>query len=410
MTLKIAKTAYKNISRNKRRSILSGAAISIAAMSIVMFFALIGGMSQDMENNLGAYYSGDVNIRNTDYEKYERFNPVHLTVNIDETEAVLKQTEGIDEWVYRTNFPANMYINGTNHGALGVGVDFAREADYIDLGSILKKGKIPETGKNEMLIGAVLANNLHLDVGDKVTIISMTASRGSNAITLKIAGIAAFPVAALNAGYFWMPIDRVQHFLQIPGATQQILIKTADGYKRKTIANEIDEALIAAGIPADVNEMEDMSMMFIFLRLADMVYNVIAVFFFVLGSTVIINTTMMVIFERMREIGTLSALGMHGKELTRLFLLEGTFISAAGAAIGVVVGVIITLYLTKTGIDFTDAMQGIEMEISSVLYPVLSVPRTIFVFFYSVIISSLATLIPSRKASRIEPVEALRYI
>ncbi len=410
MTLKIAKTAYKNISRNKRRSILSGAAISIAAMSIVMFFALIGGMSQDMENNLGAYYSGDVNIRNTDYEKYERFNPVHLTVNIDETEAVLKQTEGIDEWVYRTNFPANMYINGTNHGALGVGVDFAREAGYIDLGSILKKGKIPETGKNEMLIGAVLANNLHLDVGDKVTIISMTASRGSNAITLKIAGIAAFPVAALNAGYFWMPIDRVQHFLQIPGATQQILIKTADGYKRKNIANEIDEALIAAGIPADVNEMEDMSMMFIFLRLADMVYNVIAVFFFVLGSTVIINTTMMVIFERMREIGTLSALGMHGKELTRLFLLEGTFISAAGAAIGVVVGVIITLYLSKTGIDFTDAMQGIEMEISSVLYPVLSVPRTIFVFFYSVIISSLATLIPSKKASRIEPVEALRYI
>lgn len=410
MTYRIAQTAFRNISRNKRRSILSGAAIAVAAMSIVMLFAIMGGMSKDMEVNLRNYYTGDINIRNTDYEKYERFNPVHLTVNIEGAEEILTGIEGVDAWVPRTTFPANMYIGGTNYGAVGVGVDFAKERKYADLESIVKEGSLPEAGKNEMIIGAVLAKNLHLKLNDKVTIMSMTASRGTNAITLRIAGIAAFPVAALNTSNFWIPLDRTQHFLQTAGAAQQIMVKTIEGANNKKVAAEINNALITAGAPAEVNRMQDMSLMFGLMRLADAIYNVVAIFFFLLGSTVIINTTMMVIFERMREIGTLSALGMHGKELVHLFMLEGTFISAAGAGIGVITGVILTLYLGRIGIDFTDAMQGIDMEISSILYPVLSVPRTIFVYFYSVAIATLATLIPSRKAARIQPVEALKYI
>ena len=393
-----------------RRSILSGAAIAVATMSIVMLFALIGGMTADLETNLRNYYTGDITVRNSDYEKYERFNPVHLTYDIDTAEAAISGIEGIESWVPRTTFPTNMYIGGSNYGALGVGVDFEREAGYIDLDSILKDGRLPEAGENEMMIGAVLANQLHLGIDDKVTIMSMTASRGTNAITLKITGIAAFPVAALNSSNFWMPLDRAQYFLQTPGGAQQVLLKVADGENRKQIAKELNTALVSAGTPGDVKEMEQMSVMFTLLRFADAIYNVIAVFFFVLGSTVIINTTMMVIFERIREIGTLSALGMHGKELVRLFMLEGTFISAVGAGVGVIIGVVATLFLNRTGINFTDAMQGIDMEISTILYPVLSVPRTIFVYFYSVAIATLATLIPSRRASRIQPVEALRYI
>ncbi len=410
MTFRIAHTAYRNISRNKRRSVLSGAAIAVAAMSIVMLFALIGGMSKDMERNLRDYYTGDVLIRNTDYEQYERFNPVHLTFSISDAESILSGIDGIESWVPRTTFPTNMYIGGANFGAIGVGVDFAREADYIELHSIVKEGRLPEAGNNEMIIGAVLAKNLNLHVDDKVTIMSMTASRGSNAITLKITGIAAFPVAGLNSSNFWMPLDRAQYFLQTPGGAQQIMIKADEGVKRSVIAEETLAALVLKGISGDVKQMQEMSVMFGLLKLADAIYNVIAIFFFLLGSSVIINTTMMVIFERMREIGTLSALGMHGRELTRLFLLEGTFISVIGAGIGVIAGTAITLYLGRVGIDFTDAMQGMDMEISSILYPVLSVPRTIFVYVYSVAIASLATLIPSRKASRIQPVEALRYI
>ncbi len=409
MTMKLIHVAFRNITRNKRRSILSGIAIAVASMSIVFLFALVQGMRDDMAYNLATYYTGEVRVRNAQYEEYERYNPIHLTVDWEAIDTSLAEAPGITSYVPRITFASAFYINGGNHPAVGIGADFAREANYQDLDSILKDGRIPEAGKNEMLIGAVLARDLKVGLGDKITIISTTAARGNNAITLEVVGLAAFPVAALNAQFFWAPLDRVQYFLRMDNKVQEVLI-TVDEDEREAAAM-IKELLEAkTGNTLEVQAYNDISMMYSFIEIAQYIYYVIGVFFLLLGSTVIINTTMMVIYERMREIGTLSALGMHGKELTRLFFLEGGIISAIGAAAGVLLGTAITFYLGRVGINFTDALSGIDMEISSILYPKFNLWTTIIVYFYSVIISAAATLIPSRRASRIEPVEALRYI
>jgi putative ABC transport system permease protein len=411
MTTKLAGTALRNISRNKRRSILSGVAIGVAAMAIVMLFSLIAGMKVDMESNLKSYYTGGIRIRNEKYEQYERFNPLHLTVDTDAITKVLDSMEEVDVYVPRTSFPANLYIKGTNFGAMGVGADFEKEADFIDLKGSLKAGRLPENGKNEMIMGAVLARDLKLKVGEKVTIMSTTAARGTNAITLEIVGLFAFPVGALNAKYFWAPIDRVSYFLRMDGTTQEVILKVKNGVNEEAIASQISEKLKKeTSVSYDVRAWTQISGSYEWIEIADVSYNIMAFIFFLLGSTVIINTTMMVLFERMREIGTLGAMGMHGKELVRLFFLEGMFISIIGTFIGVMVGIILTLILSKTGIDMSEAMQGMDFEMSGVLYPRLTVGKTVFVFFYSVVIASLATLLPSRKAAKILPVEALRYV
>lgn len=409
MTMKLIHVAFRNIRRNKRRSVLSGIAIAVASMSIVFLFALVQGMRDDMSYNLATYYTGEVRIRNAQYEEYERYNPIHLTVDWTTVDKTLQETADVTAYVPRITFGSAFYVNGGNHPAVGIGADFAREAEYQDLDSILKEGRIPQAGENEMLIGAVLARDLKVSIGDKVTIISTTAARGSNAITLEIVGIAAFPVAALNAQFFWAPLDRVQYFLRMGNDVQEVLV-TVDGDEREAAAMIKNRVESATGTNLEVQAFNDISMMYSFIEIAQYIYYVVGVFFLVLGSTVIINTTMMVIYERMREIGTLSALGMHGNELTRLFFLEGGIISAMGAAAGVIVGTAITLYLGKVGVNFTDALSGIDMEISSILYPKFNIWTTIIVYFYSVVVSAAATLIPSRRASRIEPVEALRYV
>jgi len=409
MTMKLINVAFRNISRNRRRSLLSGIAVAVASMSIVFLFALVQGMKDDMGRNLATYFTGEVRIRNAQYEEYERYNPMHLTVDWESIDRALAQREDVTSYVPRVAFPSAFYVNGGNHPAIGLGADFAREAEFQDLESILKEGRIPEAGKNEMLIGALLARDLKLALGDKVTIISSTAARGNNAITLEVAGIAAFPVASMNSQYFWIPLDRAQYFLRMDTGVQEVLVKVEE-HERKSAAAIKEQLEAATGMQLDVKAYQDISMIYGFIELAQYIYYFIGIFFLLLGSTVIINTTMMVIYERMREIGTLSALGMHGKELTKLFFLEGTVISAIGAFFGVLLGTAITLYLGKFGINFTDALSGIDMEISSVLYPSFSIWTAIIVYIYSVVVSSLATLIPSRKASRIEPVEALRYI
>ncbi|AEV29991.1 ABC-type transport system, involved in lipoprotein release, permease component [Sphaerochaeta pleomorpha str. Grapes] len=411
MAMKLTRIAYRNIARNIRRSILSGSAIAVSAMSIVLLFALIGGMEKDMANNLKTYYTGEIRIRNADFEKFERYNPLHLSVDLATVTPILKRNPSIVTYAPRINFPASMYLGENNHAVMGVGVDFSKEAEFIDFPSIIKEGKLPQPGKNEMLMGSALAKELKLSLGDKITLLSTTAVRGSNAITLQLVGIVSFPVAPLNASSLWAPLDRVQHFLRMDGTSQEIILRVSEGTNEKETAIQIkDEIASATGQELEVKAWKDLNTLYGMIELASIVYYFIGAFFLFLGSTVIINTTMMVIFERMREIGTLSALGMRGRELTRLFFLEGLFISIIGAGVGVILGMAITQYLGITGLNFTDAMSGIDMEISSILYPSLSIPKALLIYVYSVAISSAATFIPSRRASKIQPVEALRYV
>lgn len=411
MTIKLPELAFRNIFRNLRRSILSGVAIAVASMSIVILFALVEGMQSDMAKNLTSYYTGQVRVRNAEFAKYERYNPLHLSIDTNAVAAVAKEIPGVKSMTPRISFPASLYLNERNHGVLGIGADFATEAAFIDFASLLREGRLPAPGANEMLIGTALARDMKLAVGDKVTMLTSTAQRGTNAITLKIVGIAAFPVGAMNSKTIWMPLDRSQYLLRMDSQAQELLILTEKGFKEKTVASSLKQALLdKLGLDTETKAWTDLAELYNLLVMAKMVYYVIGMFFLLLGSTVIINTTMMVIFERMREIGTLSALGMQGKELTKLFLLEGAFISTVGAFIGTLIGFLIVLYFSKAGMDFTDVMSGIDMEISSVLYPKVNLLTTFLVWIYSIAVSTLATFIPSRRASKIQPVEALRYV
>ncbi len=409
--MKLTSIAMRNIMRNLRRSLLSGIAIAVSTMSIVLLFAFVQGMIDDMAMNIKSYSTGEIRIRNEAYSEYERYSPLHLTVDWPEKLPILEQTPGVSAFVPRIQFAASAYMNGSNHGLMVMGSDFNYEDGFIDVREILREGRLCEPGKNETIMGAGLANRLHLTIGDKVTLLTNTATRGSNAFTLTIVGIAVFPVGAMNASYTMIPLDRAQYFLHMDSEVQEILVMADDSVKENTLASLIDQSILDhTGVQTEVKTWKQLNDLMTLMDIASYAYYVIAFFFFILGSTVIINTTMMVIFERMREIGTLAAMGMHGKELTRLFFLEGAIIGAIGAAIGVIVGVVITSYFGIIGLDFTDALSGIDMEMSSVLYPRTDYWRVLIIYVYAVATASLATLIPSRRASKIEPVEALRYV
>ena len=86
--------AWRNVGRNLRRSLLSGAAIAVATMSIVLLFSILEGMKTDLENNLIDFYTGEVQLRNPEYGRYEHLNPLHLSVS--DAEAVRSRVAGVD--------------------------------------------------------------------------------------------------------------------------------------------------------------------------------------------------------------------------------------------------------------------------------------------------------------------------
>jgi putative ABC transport system permease protein len=134
-----------------------------------------------------------------------------------------------------------------------------------------------------------------------------------------------------------------------------------------------------------------------------------AAVFFLLGSTVIINTTIMTIYERHKEIGTLGALGMEPRQIVSLFFIEATMLGVFGAIAGTVLGYLLSIPVMQTGIPLYDSfMSEFGREFSTRLYILVKPGTLLYVFFFASIVSSLASYLPARKASRIKPVEALR--
>ena len=414
--MKLSSIAFRNISRNRRRSLLCILAIALAAMTIVFLFSLLAGMKADLKWNVQSFFTGQIRVRHEGYDEKEMLNPLHL--RLENWERMIRDIESRDlslQAVPRIPFPAFLEPptvsnpDAVNASAMGVGLDFEKEKDFQHLDKYLATGRLPEKGRFEILLGAGLARKIEKGVGDKVTLMTTTMRRGPNAATFTVTGIAAFNVAAMNQSYFYIPLDRAQHVLKIGDSVVEILVKSG-GELSDREAGTLVAGIITPEDRAVARDWRELNLMVRWIDIADISYNFMALIFFVLASTVIANSIMMIIYERMREIGTIGALGMEGGEIVRLFFLEAFFMSLIGTAAGVALGAGITAVFGTTGIDFSSGMQGVDFDISSLIYPRLNVKSTVFVFFYSLAVASLSSLIPTRRAARIEPVEALRHI
>jgi putative ABC transport system permease protein len=137
-----------------------------------------------------------------------------------------------------------------------------------------------------------------------------------------------------------------------------------------------------------------------------------------MGAIGILNLMMMAIFERTREMGVLAAMGMKGRQIMSLFVLEGAFIGLVGAVIGCVFSWLLMAWLSRTGIDFetiygdSDLSQFGELYalMGTVLYPSVSVFTIIIYGIAAVIISGLAAFYPAWQAAQREPAESLHYV
>ncbi len=414
--MKLFTVAWRNLGRNRKRTLLSLSAIAVAAMTITFLFSLLGGMDADLASNLINHFNGEVRVRHESYGEYERFNPLHLRVtDSEEVVAALRGTEGVKAVSPRISFPGAVFQEESTFGLQGRGMDFSLEREYQDLERILVLGSLPDQAEGEgkrvpVAVGNGVAERLGLEIGESFTLLATTMSRGSNAMTFQVSGILDFPVSGLNNGTFLLPLSAAQRLLRMDGAVTEILIKSAEGYTPEETAGAVSRSL------ARFEQREELSVQpwteiqstYSFMQIARVSYSFIALFFFILGSTVIINTIMMTVFERKQEIGTLSALGMDSRQITRLFFYEAAIMSFLGSLLGVVVGSLIVLPLSQIGLDFSQAMEGVSMEVSEVLYPIWRLSTTVAVLLVSTVIACIASYFPVRGVSRIEPVEALR--
>jgi putative ABC transport system permease protein len=296
-------------------------------------------------------------------------------------------------------------------GAQVMGVDVARERTFMQVDRIVASGRLPNAGANEALVGRALAKKLGAGIGDRITLLSGTMRRSSNALTVTIVGLAAFPVSSMDGLRLMLPLDRAIALARMDDSVTEVLVKAKDEGRITALGKRIGAVLAESGWEGlQARTWYEANYMLSFFKMADIAYFIISMVFFLLASTVLVNTTMMVVFERTREIGTVGALGMKGGEIVRMFLLEALALAAIGALAGVVLGLAIAVPLSYLGIDMGTLAQGMSFEISNVVFARPKPLGTALIFVYAVAISCAAAYLPARRAARIQPVEALRAI
>ncbi len=398
------KLALKNISRNKRRTILSALTIFIATIAVIAFLSMENGMIQDMKNNAINHSSGNINIKSKLYEEHKRVMPLQFYIP-STTEKIDKimSLDGVLSVSRKTSVPVSIWMGERNENAIATAIDFSNTNYFDPSQNDFFIGELPKEGSKDVVITTKMANLLDLEIGDKFTFLSKTATGGSNAISTKVSGILSFNDADLNSDTFFISPSTLSSALRMDDGALELFVYCDESVSVSDIENILnDESLI-------IQSWKDISVVGFILDFVAVFYSYIKIIFFLMASTVIINTTMMSVIERRREAATLMAIGYKHSWVRNLFLLESGIISFSAALLGAIVGAIIINTVGKTGINMA-AIGGAAVKgygFNNYLYFSLPLIQYITTIIYAIAIAIIACILPTRKILKLEIASAL---
>lgn len=414
----LLKLAFRNLFRNKLRTSVSIFAIAFSVMIVVFARGYIVGMIDSIAAEHIQYNSGHIKIVASEYKQQERLLPLNYPVDgfngegLNGMTADLKGINKVEMVIPRLKFGAMVSADQDLVSMSGWGVNPTQETTFTKIQDYLVEGRMSQPGRMEVVMGTALLNKINRRVGDKVTILFNTAFGSANGATFKIVGRLESGIKLLNEVVFYLPLDQAQRLLDMEDQVTELLLALPDKKMVPQVLPEVKVLLAEAGAEDRYLALgyEETSDLIPYMEIAKVIYNEIYIFLVLLACIVVINTMIMIVKERNKEIGMMSAMGLESKEILRLFMTEGAVMGVIGSLFGAVLGALINGYFAKTGYNLTAATSGFSSDIifNSIIYPVSSLSNTIFAFILGVVIVTLACFIPARKAAKLEPTEAMR--
>jgi len=415
------KLALRNVFRYRKRTVITFIAISLGLGMMAIGLSMYKGVDRQAIGNIINSQTSHIKIFARDY--FQKKDKYPLEINIEGADRIikrLKEIKNIQATEERILFRASIISGMDELPCIGIGLDPKNSEPVFNIPASLKEGQFLSPDDRKILIGRGLADDLNLKVGDMCVIrmFSSTEEFVWNAYDLEIKGIVQTENPQVNIQTIFIPLQLAREGLNLEGKSTEIAIRLTDrnavSRAKKEIKDSIKEYL-EGGL--EVLSFEELASDFIqmtrFRRRIQAVFPFIMLLIATLG---IINTMLMAVMGRYKEIGMLSAMGMRKKEILGLFLLEGVYIGFMGSLTGCLLGGLGGLYLEKNGWN----LGGLGSEISNVIasvYPIRDVfyaDMTFEILFFTLIfgtfVSVLSSLYPAYRAVKIDPVKALRHI
>jgi len=407
------KIAIRNLIRYQRRTLLTASLITIGVVFVLVFVSVSGSFKTMITGQITDSMMGHLQIHRKGYVASIDNLPLNLNMK-PKAYRIIQQALAADAQVEAfsprlkfggmfSNFTetTNIRLNGVNP-----------EAEFITvplLSSRIIEGR-QTLGKGEILIPALLARGMKIKPGDPVVIVATNADGSVNGKQFIVSGILESATGPGGRdGYVHMD-DAAEALRMTEPQVSEVATRLKDfgrlaaavAHLEKTTAGEVTPQ----GQPLlEVHSWEDLSPFFNIARMIDVMTLFIRIMLIAIVLISIMNVMVMAVYERIREIGTIAAIGTPPGKIRTMFILEGFCMGVVGAGAGVGIGAAIVAVINLIGIRFNFGLQK-----GLLLKATLSLPDLLVVSIIVIVVAVLASLQPAVKASRMEPIDALRHV
>lgn len=397
----------RSVGRNKRRTLATLGAMSFAGFFCIFYGALIEGMLAALERNALRMELGELQIHEPGY----REDP-DLYKRIDATDTIVAALEKDGYGVSPRWFGAGLVAGKvTSSGAQFRGIDPEREARVTAVGTHVGKGDWLDPSKPKgVVIGRRLAKSLRVDVGQEIVVLS-SAADGSMANELfEVRGILD-PVneAVDRAGVFMTKAAFLQLFALEGDSAHEIAMMAPAGVSLEAAKAHVSEIAVDEET-LTWKELQPMLAEMLQMSAAGQLIMMIVVYLAI--AMVVLNATLMSVFERIREFGVMKALGVTPRQVATVVFVEVTAQAIIAAFVAVLIGLPVSMHFQTNGIDLSAFVQDVSLmgvAFDPVWYAVPTVSNVLVPAVVLVVVTLLSALYPGIKAAVISPVEAIHH-
>jgi ABC-type lipoprotein release transport system permease subunit len=404
--IKLIKMAFRDLGRNRRRTFFSALALALGLMVLLLMASFIRGEMDSAMDTTIRLQSGHLQVRAQSYDesktslKWEDLieNPDQVAAQV----ASLAPVKAASPRLYATGFVASR-----NHttGVRIIGIDPLSEANAPYREGLIHGEFFTPDDREGILIGRPLADKMGLNAGDQIQLSANTSNGDVIEQPFTIRGIYSTQTGAFDSAVVFLPLGKLQALTQTENHASTIFVMLNDKEQTGAVLEALQSSNYALLTWNEMNEL--------IIQTENMANGFMVLFYLiVLGitATVIVNTLVMAVFERTREIGILAAIGMKGRRIMAMFLAESSLLAVGGIILGLILGSLIVGYFTRYGFYIGDiyGSGGSDLLMNDTIYAKLALEDAVSLTLIAFVITMLAGLYPAVLAARMEPVEALR--
>ncbi len=407
----IIKMSFRNLLRSGRRTVLTASLITIGVMFVLVYAALSGSFKDYMVGQVTDSMLGHIQIHKKGYVASVDNLPLDKNLNEKQIEMItelLDENKFIESYTFRLKL-GTMFSNYVASTGIRLnGIDPENEAKTLPLFSSRLDG-IDTTSLKEgaILVPELIAKGMNVKKDDTVVLVATNQKGSVNGMNFKVAGMIE-PISGPGGRDGYIHIKDVKKLLRLKEVeVSEVVIRLKDPSKLERamqLLKPLTEFKNQKGKPIfEVHAWKKLSPFYNIVKMLDIMDMSIKIILISIVLISILNVMVMSVYERIKEIGTIAAMGTTPSTITKLFLTEGLMLGVFGAIVGSILSFIIVFIINAVGITFSFGRQD-----SLTLNPTLSLNEVLVVGVIVILISLIASISPARKAANLNPVDALR--